>query len=329
MRNKEEVMKPIYLMMLPAVGLAFATMDAEAQTWPTKPLRVIVPVGAGSTTDIIPRVVFEQLSPQLGQNIIVENRAGAGGTIGAAFVARADPDGYTILAHGSAHTIAPSLYSNLSYDPARDFAAVVPLGISPSVLVVSPAKGFKTVGDLVAAAKARPGALNFSSVGVGTATHLSAERFRFSAGVAAVHVPFKGGAEAMFEVMAGRVDFFFGPVGIVLPHVREGKLAALVVNSAKRSAALPDVPTTLEAGFANAEYPIWFGLFLPAKTPRDIVDKLHRETLKALQAPKLRERLAQLGVDPMVMTPKEFDAHVEKEIALNAALVKAIGIKPE
>jgi tripartite-type tricarboxylate transporter receptor subunit TctC len=322
-------MKRIFLMLLPALGLALSTLETGAQTWPAKPLRVIVPVGAGSTTDIIPRVVFEQLAPQLGQPIVVENRTGAGGTIGTAFVARADPDGYTILAHGSAHTIAPSLYSNLSYDPAGDFAAVVPLGISPSVLVVAPAKGFKTVGDLVAAAKARPGALNYSSVGIGTATHLSAERFRFSAGVEAAHIPFKGGAEAMFEVMAGRVDFFFGPVGLVLPHIREGKLAALVVNGAKRSAALPDVPTTLEAGFTNAEYPIWFGLFLPAKTPREIVDKLNRETLKALQAPKLREKLAALGLDPMVMTPKEFDAHVQKEIALNAALVKAIGIKPD
>ena len=205
----------------------------------------------------------------------------------------------------------------------------MPFGISPSVLVVSPAKGFKTVGDLVAAAKARPGALNYSSVGIGSATHLSAERFRSSAGVEATHVPFKGGAEAMFEVMAGRVDFFFGPVGLVLPHVREGKLAALVVNGTRRSAALPDVPTTLEAGFTDAEYPIWFGLFLPAKTPRDIVDKLHRETLKALQTPKLREKLAALGLDPMVMTPKEFDAHVQKEIALNTALVKATGIKPD
>ena len=320
-------MKPISLMLLPVLGLGLATMEAAAQTWPTKPLRAIVPVGAGSTTDIIPRVVFEQLSPQLGQSIVVENRTGAGGTIGTAFVAKADPDGYTVLAHGSALTISPSLYPNLSYHPARDFAAVVPFGISPSVLVVPPARGWKTVGDLVAAAKAKPGALNFSSVGVGTATHLSAERFRRSAGVEAVHVPFKGGAEAMTEVIAGRIDFFFGPVALVLPNVREGKLTALVVNGAKRSAALPDVPTTLEAGFANAEYPIWFGLFLPAKTPRDIVDKLHRETLKALQAPKVRDKLAALGVDPMVMTPAEFDAHVEKEIAVNAALVKAIGIK--
>jgi tripartite-type tricarboxylate transporter receptor subunit TctC len=304
-------------------------MDVGAQTWPTKPLRAVVPVGAGSTTDIIPRAVLDQVSSQLGQSIIVENRAGAGGTIGSAFVAKADPDGYTVLVHGSAHTISPAIYSNLSYHPARDFAAVIPLGISPSVLVVPPARGWKTVGDLVAAGKAKPGALNFSSVGVGSATHLSAERFRFSAGVDAVHVPFKGGAEAMTEVIAGRIDFFFGPIGLVLPHIRDGKLAALVVNSARRAAALPDVPTTLEAGFTDAEYPIWFGLFLPVKTPRDVVDKLHRETAKALQTPKVRDKLAALGVDPMVMTPSEFDAYVEKEIAVNAALVKAAGIRPD
>jgi tripartite-type tricarboxylate transporter receptor subunit TctC len=322
-------MKPMCL-MLSTLGLAFATMEVDAQTWPTKPLRAIVPVAAGSTTDIVPRVVFEQLSRQFGQSIIVENRTGAGGTTGAAFVAKADPDGYTLLAHGGAHTIAPSLYPKLSYHPAQDFAAVVPLGTSPNVLVVSPASGIKTVGDFVTAAKAKPGGFNFSSVGIGTATHLSAERFRFSAGVEATHVPFRGGADAMSEVIAGRIDFFFGPVGIVLPNVRAGTLAALVVNGAKRAAALPDVPTTLEAGFVDAEYPSWFGLFLPAKTPRGIVDKLHRETLKVLQEPQMRERLATtLGLDPMVMTPNEFDAHVLKEIAINAVLVKAAGIKPD
>ncbi|HUL94184.1 MAG TPA: tripartite tricarboxylate transporter substrate binding protein [Burkholderiales bacterium] len=322
-------MTHIRLALAPILALVFSAMNAAAETWPSKPLRAIVPVGAGSTTDIVHRVVLEQVSPLLGQPIVVENRTGAGGTIGSSLVAKADPDGYTILAHGSAHTIAPALYKELNYHPARDFAAVVPLGISPSVLVISPAKGYKTVGDLVAAARARPGALNFSSVGIGTATHLSAERFEHSAGVQAMHIPFKGGAEAMFEVMAGRVDFFFGPVGLVLPNIRDGKLAALVVNGSRRSAALPEVPTTREAGLTDAEYPIWFGLFLPAKTPRDIVDKLNRETLKALQAPKLREKLAGLGLDPMVMTPEEFDAYVRREVALNAALVRAIGIKPE
>ena len=327
--TRESGVKLIYVAMFSVVSLALSSTDVGAQTWPTKPLRAVVPVAVGSTTDIIPRIVLEQLSSQLGQSIIVENRSGAGATIGAGFVAKADPDGYTMLAHGSAHTISPSLYSKLNYHPARDFAAVIPLGISPSVLVVPPARGWKTVGDFVAAAKAKPGALNFSSVGIGTATHLSAERFRFSAGVDAVHVPFKGGAEAMSEVMAGRIDFFFAPIGLALPHIREGKLTPLVVNSAQRSAALPDVPTTLEAGFADAEYPIWFGLFLPAKTPREIVEKLHRETAKALQTPKVRDRLSAMGVDPMVMTPSEFDAFVEREIAVNAVLVKAAGIRPE
>ena len=322
-------MKLFRLLILPAVSIALSAVDAGAQNWPTKTLRAVVPVAAGSSTDIIPRLVFEQLSVQLGGPIVVENRSGAGGTIGTAFVAKSAPDGHTILATGSVHTISQSVYSKLTYEPAHDFAAVVPLGISPNVLVVAPGKGFKTVNDLIAAGKARPGTLNFSSVGIGTATHLSAERFLLSTGVKAVHIPFKGGAEAMSELMAGRVDFFFGPVGLVLPQVREGKLLALVVNGAKRSAAMPDVPTTLEAGIANAEYPIWFGLFLPAETPRQIVDKLHRETYKALQEPKTRERLAALGVDPMVMTPTEFDAHVQKEIAINAALVKEIGLKPE
>jgi tripartite-type tricarboxylate transporter receptor subunit TctC len=322
-------MKPSCLMLVPAMGLAFATMTVQAEDWPTKPLRAIVPYGAGSTTDIIPRVVFEQLAPLLGQNIVVENRAGAGGTIGSNFVAKAPPDGYTLLVNSSAHTTSPAMYANLPYDPSRDFAAVAPLGISSNVLVVAPAKRFKSVGDLVTAGKARPGALNFSSVGIGTATHLSAERFLASARVEAVHVPFKGGAEAMAEAIAGRVDFFFGPVGLVLPQIREGKLVPLVVNGMKRAVVLPNVPTTAEAGFADAEYPLWFGIFLPAKTPRDIVEKLHRETMKALQTPKLRDRLIELGLDPMPMTPEEFGAHVEREIALNAALVKAAGIKPD
>jgi tripartite-type tricarboxylate transporter receptor subunit TctC len=319
-------MQPIWSILVAGIGLA-SISTADAQTWPTKPVRAIVPFGAGSTTDIIPRLVFEQLASQLGHGIVVENRSGAGGTIGAGFVAKADPDGYTLLVNSNAHTIAPSLYPNLGYDPARDFAAVIPLGTLPGVLVVSPEKGFKTAGDLVAAAKAKPGAMTFSSVGVGTATHLGAERFRISAGIDALHIPFRGGAEAMSEVMAGRVDFFFGPVGLVLPLVRDGKLVALAVNGAARSSALPDIPTTQQAGFADAEYPIWIGVFLPVNTPRDLVDKLSRETLVALQSPKVAAKLSALGVDPMSMTPSEFDAYVRKEIAVNAKLVKAIGIK--
>jgi tripartite-type tricarboxylate transporter receptor subunit TctC len=312
--------------LLSLLGFVLATPQVAAQTWPTKPLTAIVPYGAGSTTDIVPRLVFEQLSSQLGQSIVVENHAGAGGTLGAAVVAKSPPDGYTMLVNSSAHTISPSLYPNLGYHPARDFVAVIPLGVSANVLVVSPARHWKTVDDLVAAARAKPGVMNFASVGVGSATHLSAERFLHSAGIKAVHVPFKGGAEAMTEVITGRMDFFFGPVGLVLPHVQEGSLAALAVNTATRAIALPGVPTTQEAGFPDAEFPIWFGVFLPAKTPREIVSKLHDETLRALQSPKVKEKLASLGVDPMVMTPDEFQALVEQEIDTNAALVKAAGL---
>jgi len=321
-------MKPC-LMLLPALGLGLATMQTNAQAWPAKPVRAIVAAGAGSTIDIVPRIVFEQLSTQLGEPIVVENRGGAGGTIAARSVADADPDGYTILVNSAAQTIAPSLHSNLKYDVARDFAAIIPLGVLPQVMVVAPSRGFRTVGDLVAAAKAKPDAMTFSSVGVGSATQMAAERFVASAGIKAVHVPFKGGAEAMSEVMAGRVDFFFGPVGLVLPLVRAGKLTTLVVSGATRSAALPDVPTTGEAGYADAVYPFWFGVFAPAKTPQNIVETLNREAEKALETPKVREKLTALGVAPMRMTPAEFDAYVRRDIAANAALVKSAGIKPE
>lgn len=312
---------------LAALGVLLAAMRAKAQAWPARPIRAVVPFAAGSAVDVVSRAVFEQLSAQLGQTFVVENRAGAGGTIGTGFVAKAEPDGYTLLATSSAHSIAPALNTSLGYDTQRDFVAVVPLGLNPFVLVVAPEKGFKTAREFVTAANARPGAFSFASVGEGSASHLSAERFRLSAGMQAVHIPFKGGPEAMSEVMAGRVDFFFMALGAALPQIRAGKLTALAVNTGRRSPALPSVPTLQEAGFGNAEFPTWFGLFLPAKTPREIVDRLQRETAKALQEPKLRERLAALGVEPMVVvTAAEFDAFVETELALNAALAKAVGL---
>jgi tripartite-type tricarboxylate transporter receptor subunit TctC len=327
-------MKPCRLLPVSLIALALFPFDAHtqnvhAQSWPARPLRVIVPFPPGTSTDVVPRLVFEQLSGQLGQSIIVENRPGAGGTTAAGTVAKAPPDGYTILVNSSAHTIAPALYANLSYHAAKDFASVVPLGMVTNVLVVSRAKGFHTVADFVAAAKAKPGTMNFGSAGVGTATHLSAMRFLASSNVQAVHVPFKSGLEAMGEIIAGRLDFFFAPVGNALPHVKDGALMALVASSTKRSAALPDVPTTAEAGFVDAEYPFWNGLFVPAKTPRAIVDRLHSETVKAMATPGVSAKLAALGVDPMIMSPTEMDAFVEKQIAADAALAKTAGIKPQ
>lgn len=313
--------------LLQMIVLGLASSGAAAQGWPTKPIKVIVPFAAGSAVDIVPRLVLDQVAVQLGQSIIVENRPGAGGTAGASAVASAEADGHTILAHSSAHTIAPALYSGLRYHPAKDFAAVVPLGVSPFILVVPPSKGFKTVGDLVTAARATPGAFNFASVGVGSASHVSAERFNASAGVKATHVPFKGGAEAMTEIMAGRIDYFFIAASAALTNVREGKLTALAVNGAARSTALPDVPTLAEAGFANAEYPLWYGLFLPAKTPREIVDRLHRETISALKQPKVRDNLSALAVDPMELSPREFDALIERNVAVDDKLILELGLK--
>ena len=317
---------PCWLLALLIVLLS-GCGDALAQTWPSKPIHAIIPFGAGSATDVVPRAVLEPLSAQLGQPIVVENRGGAGTTIGAAMVAKADPDGYTLLATSSAHTLVPTVYPRAPYDTAADFAAVVSLGTSPNVLVVSPGKGFKTAHDLVAAAKARPGALNFASAGVGTATHLSAERFRMAAGFEAVHIPFRGGAEAITEVLSGRADFIFTPVAIALPQVRAGNLVALAVSSPKRAALLPDVPSVLEL-FPNSDYPFWIGIFMPAKTPRDIIEKFHREAVETMQFPNVKERLQTLGMEPMPLTPAEFDARVRAEIGTTGVLAKAAGLQP-
>jgi tripartite-type tricarboxylate transporter receptor subunit TctC len=312
-------------LLVSCLVLLFCRGDALAQTWPSKPIRAIISFAAGSATDVIPRVVFEPLSARLGQPIVVENRGGAGTTIGAALVAKAEADGYTLLATSSAHTLVPTVYPSAPYDTAADFAAVASLGSSPNVLVVSPEKNFKTAQDLVAAAKARPGSFNFASAGVGSATHLSAERFRMAAGFEAVHIPFRGGAEAITEVLAGRADFYFCPLGTALPQVREGKLLALAVSSPKRAALLPDVPSVVEL-FPNSDYAFWIGVFMPAKTPRDIVDQFHREAIKTMQLPNVKERLETLGMDPMPLTPAEFDAQVRAEIASTGLLAKAAGL---
>jgi tripartite-type tricarboxylate transporter receptor subunit TctC len=312
-------------------GLTFvlaACGSALGQSYPTKPIRVIIPFGAGSAVDIIPRIVFDQLASQLGQPIIVENRGGAGGTIGSLAVAKADPDGYTLLVTSSAHTITPAIYPNLTYDVGRDFVAVGAIGNVPNVLIISPAKGHKTVQEFVAAAKAKPGTFNFASVGVGSAVHLSAERFRIAAGYEAQHIPFKGGAEALTEVLSGRVEYYFCPIATALPHIREGKLLGLAVSSPKRASALPDVPTTLEAGYVDSDYTFWIGAFAPAKTPKEIVDKLNREMAAAVTSPAVREKLATLGVEAMPMSPAEFDAHVKGELARYATFAKAAGLKP-
>ncbi|MGB6939237.1 MAG: tripartite tricarboxylate transporter substrate binding protein, partial [Xanthobacteraceae bacterium] len=314
--------KPWFCVVLFAVATAVLARPVSAQDWPAKPIRAFIPFTAGSATDIIPRAVFDQLSPVLGQPIVIENRGGAGGALGVGEVTRAEPDGYTILADSSALTVAPWIVTDLPYDTAKDLSAVIPLGKNGNVLVVNPARGWKTVQDLVAAAKANPGTINYGSAGVGTATHVSAERFRASAGFEATHIPYKGGAEALTDLLGGRIDFYFCPISTALPLIHDGRLTALAISTPTRAADLPDVPTTLEAGYPDSDYTVWYGVFMPARTPRDIVQKFYAAASRVLQAPAMQQKLKQLAVDPFPMTPEQFDQYVAKDLDTNGRLFR-------
>ena len=305
---------------------AIAASSASALDWPTRTITVIVPVGAGSASDIVSRVVMEQVGRQLGQNIVVENRTGAGGTIGANMVAKAVPDGYTVLIYGALAS-AHALYSKLPYDSVNDLVPVMSLGQQPLVIVGAPAKGYKTLSDLIAAGKARPGSLNYSTSGVGSASHFGAERLRAAAGFEAQHIPFKGAAEAVTDVIAGRSDFSVQLTATTVPQIREGALVPLAVSAHRRIALLPDVPTTIESGLpAESVYAFYTGMYLPAKTPPEIVTKLHDETAKALQEPAVKARLVTLGVEPLPLNQAEFAKFVRDDIEANVALVKAAKI---
>ena len=315
------------LVLAGAALLALDRARAQGADWPRgQPIRVVVPFTAGSGTDIVARMLGESLGPALGTSIVVDNRAGAGGTLGAALVAKAPPDGTTLLVHSAGHLVNPALYPNLPYDTLKDFAGVTPLASLPNVLVTAPGH-FKDVRDLVEQAKAKPGVLNYGSAGNGSATHMNAEVFRFAAGIQAQHVPFKGTPEALSETMAGRIDWFFAPMVSALTLVQGGKLKALAVGTAKRSEVLPQLPTTVEAGVAGSEYLFWVGLFAPAKTPRPIVERLHAEVTRILASSEVKERLDKLGAEPFLMTPAAFDGFLADETAKTQQLVRAAGIK--
>ena len=311
-----------------AGALLLTTPQAALAQWPERTIQAIVPFAAGAANDIVGRIVLEQVSKQVKQPIVIENRPGAGGTIGVTAVAKAQPNGYTILVHSSSFGAAFSLYRNLPYDTFNDFAAVIPLGKTPTVLVTAPAKGFKTAADLIAAAKAKPGAMNFASAGIGSVSHLAAERFRLSAGIEAQHIPFKGPNEAFTEVMAGRIDFYFLPIAPALAVIADGKVVALAVSTHKRAPALPNVPTVAEGGYPDAEYLFWGGLSAPANTPRPIVDKLHDETQKALNLPAIEQRLSQLGVEPQPMSVEEFEEFFRDDVAATVKLARQARIVP-
>jgi tripartite-type tricarboxylate transporter receptor subunit TctC len=308
---------------LPMIGVA------RAADWPTKSVRVVVPYAAGSATDLVPRTVFEQVGHQVGQSFIVENRPGGGTTIGSAQVKQADPDGHTILVHSNAIVTVPAIQLNVPYDPVKDFSGLTPLGNVPLVLVVAPSKGIKSVKELVAKAKARPGEINYAAAGIGTPPHLAMERFRLAAGFEGQLIPFKGAPEALTEVMTGRVDMYFCPITPALPLIRDGKVLALAVSSSRRASALPDVPTTVEAGVPESDLDFWVGAFVPKKTPREVVAKMQSEIAKAIENPATKSKLTTLGVEQMIMTPDAFDVRIAKEADMAVKLAKAANIQPQ
>ena len=302
-----------------------ATSPALAQAWPSKTVRIIVPFSPGSATDLLPRAIFEHVSAKLGQTFIVENRPGGGGGIGVSAVAKSDPDGHTLLVHSNALVTAPAIQA-MPYDPVQDFAGITPLGNVPLVLVISPDKNIKTLKEFVAAAKAKPGSMNYAAAGIGTPPHLTMERFRMAAGFEGQLVPFRGAPEALTEVMTGRVDVYFCPITPAMPFIQEGKLLALAVSSSKRASALPNVPTTVEAGFPDSDFDFWIGLMAPKKTPRDVVARIHQETVKGLEDPGVKDKLGKLAVEPLIMTSDAFDSRIAKEAPLAHTLAKAAGI---
>jgi tripartite-type tricarboxylate transporter receptor subunit TctC len=297
--------------------------------WPSKPVKLIVPFTAGSITDIMARTVSEAMSKSLGQPVIVENRPGAGGTIGAGQVAKSEPDGYTVLIVSSGHVLNPAIYPSLPYDTLKDLNGVTPIAAVPNVLVVSPERGWKTLGDMLAAAKAKPGAMNYASAGTGSATHMNAEKFKLKAGIDVQHVPFKGTPEAMMDVIGGRNDWCFAPMAAALPLIKDGKLQALAVSPAQRSSSLPNVPTTVEAGVPGSDYMLWVGMIVPAATPAAVVRRLNEEVVKALATPDVKERMAKLGAEPFTLEPAAFNAFIRSEMESAAVIAKTANLKAQ
>ena len=313
--------------MICVLASVVAGVSAHAETWPSRLIKATIPFGAGSAADVVPRMLFDRLAIELGQPIVIENRAGAGGTVGSGLVAKADPDGYSILSNSNALTIAPAIFPNLAFDPTRDLASVLMIGSSANVMIVPNSRPWKTIQDFIADAKAKPGSISFGSVGIGSAVHISTEKFRLAAGIEATHVPYRGGSEVIADILGGRIDLYFCPLATALPLIREGQVKALLVSTPKRVADLPDVPGTVEIGLKDADSVIWFGVFVPAKTPRDVVEKLHAVGMKVLNDPATRANLKRLGIEPMPMTPAEMDDFVKRETAANLELIKAAGIK--
>jgi tripartite-type tricarboxylate transporter receptor subunit TctC len=313
------------------IGLVFALLATQAagQGYPNKPVHVIISFTPASATDIVGRLVSAKLAEYWGQPVVPENRSGAGGSIGSAMVAKAAPDGYTLLINSNAHSVNPAIYAKLPYDTTKDFVDIVPLSMAPNVLVVNAASPHKSLMDLVNHGRSKPGAINFGHAGVGSGTHLNTEKLIAAANIQVTQVPFKGTPEVVQALFSGSVDCYWVPISAGMSHIKNGKLRPLAVSSGKRSPALPDVPTTGEAGVRGADAPLWFGVWGPAGIPADIVNKINADVRKALADPGVKEKLANLGNDAMDMSPQEFARFVRSEIDDYQRVVRAAGIKPQ
>lgn len=312
-----------------AGGLAACAGLSGAAGYPERPVRMIVGYAAGAGQDITGRFLAQKLSETWGQQVIVDNRPGAGGTVAANLAATANPDGYTLLSVSSAHAVAPAIYEKLPYDARRDLAGISLTAVSKYVLVASPAAGFKSTRDLIAAARTKPGQLNFSSAGTGSGTHFAAELLVSMAKIEVVHIPFKGIPEALTEAMTGRVQFFMAPIANAVSLVRDGKLAGLGVSSLQRDALLPNVPTIAESGVPGYDSVLWFGLLTAAQTPRPLINTLNRQVTRILGDPELRKRWAPIGLEPSPTTPADFDKLIAADIATFTRLAKAGNIKAQ
>ena len=317
-----------FIRILVAV-LAAGAFQVFAQDYPVRPVRAIIAFPPGSATDIIGRVIVAKVSELWGQQVVADNRGGAGGSIASALAAKSTPDGYTLIINSGAHAVNPSYYAKLPYDTLKDFIDIMPLVGQPNVLVVNPGSKLKTLGDFLAEAKANPGKINFAFAGLGSGTHLNSEKFKLDARIDFTLVSYKGSGEAIVDVMGGRVDTYFAPVSAGLPYIQSGKLRALAVTSAKRSSQLPSVPTMAEAGVPGFEFILWFGLWGPTGIPAPVVDTIRKGFTSALADPGVREKLATLGNDVIIMTPVEFSKFVRREVADTARIFKAAGIKPQ
>jgi tripartite-type tricarboxylate transporter receptor subunit TctC len=308
---------------------ALPALAQTAQPFPTRPIRIIVAFTAGASADLVARRLGPKMSESWGQQVVVDNRPGAGGVLGTGLVAAAAPNGYTLLVHSLAFAVSAAVYAKLPYDPFRDFSGVSQISASPSVIVVAPALGVKSVNDLIALAKQKPGQLNYASAGIGSGTHLNGEQFKFTAGINVAHVPYKGPSEALLDVMTGRIQYFISPMVPALPFIRDGRLIPLAVTTALRTPMLPDVPSVSEAALPGYEYQAWFGMWAPGGTPRPIVEKLSKEVARIVELPDVAKQFANQGELVRTSTPEEFTQFCRAEIEKYRKIVKLANIRVE